>query len=117
MPYHYSNPKRANVETFYRDSCFVRFGLHCVDGCDRTFDTCNHVGWYWQACFPGCLPDSDPSGPFATEAEALADALEGMTDDTGDSCRECGGTDALPDLGDLGIPICAECGGNIEKGE
>lgn len=31
-------------------------------------------GWYWWACFPGCLPDSDPIGPFATEEEALADA-------------------------------------------
>lgn len=32
--------------------------------------------WYWH-CQPGCLPDSDPWGPFATEAEALADAREG----------------------------------------
>lgn len=31
-------------------------------------------GWYWQAGFPGCLPDGDPNGPFATEAEAIADA-------------------------------------------
>ena len=31
-------------------------------------------GYYWQACSPGCLPDSDPIGPFATKAEALADA-------------------------------------------
>lgn len=31
-------------------------------------------GWYWHSCFPGCLPDSDPMGPFATRAEALADA-------------------------------------------
>lgn len=31
-------------------------------------------GWYWWACFPGCLPDSEPIGPFATEAEAIADA-------------------------------------------
>lgn len=31
-------------------------------------------GWYWQACFPGCLPDGDPSGPFETEAEAVANA-------------------------------------------
>jgi hypothetical protein len=31
-------------------------------------------GWYWQACFPGCLPDGEPSGPFKTEDEALADA-------------------------------------------
>ena len=34
-------------------------------------------GWYWQSCFPGCLPDSDPIGPFDTEAEALADAQQG----------------------------------------
>ena len=32
------------------------------------------TGWYWWACFPGCLPDSEPVGPFNTEAEALADA-------------------------------------------
>jgi hypothetical protein len=34
----------------------------------------NDAGYYWQSCFPGCLPDSDPIGPFETEAEALADA-------------------------------------------
>ena len=33
-------------------------------------------GWYWWACFPGCLPDGEPSGPFDTEAEALADAQD-----------------------------------------
>ena len=33
-------------------------------------------GWYWWACFPGCLPDGDPVGPFATEDEAIADARE-----------------------------------------
>lgn len=34
-------------------------------------------GWFWQSCFPGCLPDSDPIGPFETHAEALADAQPG----------------------------------------
>ena len=33
-------------------------------------------GWYWWACFPGCMPDSDPIGPFQTEADALADAQD-----------------------------------------
>ncbi len=33
-------------------------------------------GWYWWACFPGCLPDSEPNGPFATEAEAISNALD-----------------------------------------
>lgn len=40
--------------------------------CDT--DPTDLVGWYWQACFPGCLPDGDPSGPFPSESEALADA-------------------------------------------
>ncbi len=31
-------------------------------------------GWYWWYCFPGCLPDGEPNGPFDTEAEAIADA-------------------------------------------
>lgn len=34
------------------------------------------AGWYWWACFPGCLPDGEPSGPFDTEEEALADARD-----------------------------------------
>jgi len=33
-------------------------------------------GWYWWTCLPGCLPDSDPFGPFESEEEALADARE-----------------------------------------
>jgi hypothetical protein len=34
-------------------------------------------GWYWQAGFPGCMPDSDaPSGPFASSRQALKDADE-----------------------------------------
>lgn len=33
-------------------------------------------GWFYWFCFPGCLPDSDPVGPFASEDEALADAQE-----------------------------------------
>ena len=44
---------------------------------DHATHKAEHLGWYWQSCFPGCLPDSDPIGPFATEAEALADAQEG----------------------------------------
>lgn len=33
-------------------------------------------GWFWWACFPGCLPDGPPTGPFDSHAEALADAQE-----------------------------------------
>jgi len=32
------------------------------------------AGWYWQSCFPGCLPDGDPIGPFETESAAIESA-------------------------------------------
>jgi hypothetical protein len=32
------------------------------------------AGWYYWACFPGCLPDSEPIGPFESEDEAIAEA-------------------------------------------
>ena len=35
------------------------------------------AGWYWWPCFPGCLPDSDPVGPFQSENDAIRHALEG----------------------------------------
>lgn len=33
-------------------------------------------GWFWWTCLPGCLPDSEPFGPFASELEAIDDARE-----------------------------------------
>lgn len=33
--------------------------------------------WYWWQRSPGDAPTGYPVGPFATEAEALADAREG----------------------------------------
>jgi hypothetical protein len=67
----YFDPKRArdphalpDCEVYYSDTADLIGG--------------NPAGWYWQACFPGCLPDGDPVGPFDTEADALADAQSGM---------------------------------------
>jgi hypothetical protein len=34
------------------------------------------AGWYYWNCFPGCLPDGDPVGPFDTEDEAIDAAQE-----------------------------------------
>lgn len=55
-------------------------------GSFETFFTCGSFeqdseesfspGFYWQACFPGCLPDGDPTGPFETEQDAIIDANE-----------------------------------------
>lgn len=36
-------------------------------------------GWYYWYCFPGCLPDSDPIGPFESEQSAITDAEENNT--------------------------------------
>ena len=33
-------------------------------------------GWYYWFCFPGCLADSEPIGPFATSDLAIKDAQD-----------------------------------------
>ena len=75
----YSDPKRASdpyalpdVEVFYDDA-------DVVNGHARNFDSEGNPvvpGWYWWTCLPGCLPDSEPNGPFVTREEALADAQQ-----------------------------------------
>jgi hypothetical protein len=87
----YSNPDRADdphalpdVEVFYhehmkRELCALNAGRMAERGGECILDDegdCMGTGWYWWPCFPGCLPDSDPIGPFKTEAEALADAQD-----------------------------------------
>ena len=39
------------------------------------------AGFYWWTCSPGCLPDSEASGPFETELEAIEDAGGGEYED------------------------------------
>lgn len=57
----------GRFEVFYKDA---------GTWCDEDGDLHAHgKGWYWWACFPDCLPDSDPSGPFDTEQQAIDDAL------------------------------------------
>ena len=43
---------------------------------DDENESANTGGWYWWACFPGCLPDGEPSGPFGSSRDALEDADE-----------------------------------------
>lgn len=70
MSQHYSDPARAqdphalpNIEVFY-----------VAPGEDGP------PGWYWWACFPGCLPDGEAEGPYITEAEAVLAAREANHD-------------------------------------
>lgn len=77
MSQFYSDPKRESdpgalpdMEAFHRTVAQNR--------ADNWVDAHDHepfaAGWYWWACFPGCLPDSESSGPFDTEDAAIADA-------------------------------------------
>lgn len=79
-----------DVEVFYSKhaECCDDCGTVYLDGkpdkgaCDCEPNAYAVPGWFWWSCFPGCLPDSEPNGPFATEAEALADAQDGCDDET-----------------------------------
>jgi hypothetical protein len=65
MTMYYSDPrdekdpnKRPDIEVFYRGPS------------NRLYQP----GWYWWHREPDSIPDSEPTGPFDTEQEALADA-------------------------------------------
>lgn len=69
MSQFYTDPRRASdkwslpdAEVFYADDL--------TDDDDEPMD----AGYYYWHCFPGCLPDSDPIGPFDTEEAAIEDA-------------------------------------------
>ena len=97
MSQHYSNPARESEETALPDvevwhslyrTCPECKTLVLSNGdtrtacpnCGRMISGYDDKGWFWWACFPGCLPDSDPFGPFPTKAQALADAQD---------CNDC----------------------------
>ncbi len=70
----YSDPSREDDAHALPD-----IEVWCHDGSDDITDDEGEpmpAGFYWWSCFPGCLPDSEPFGPYDTEAEALADAQD-----------------------------------------
>lgn len=91
MSQHYTDENRASdkwslpdVETFYhqhakRERCALNAGdkarLYGECIVDADGDCCG-TGWYYWHCLPGCMPDSDPIGPYPTEADALKAARE-----------------------------------------
>lgn len=36
----------------------------------------NAAGWYYWFCFPGCMPEGEPIGPYETE-QAAVEAMRG----------------------------------------
>lgn len=100
----YSNPARESeggalpdVEVFYVATSTYGTELcpQCMNGSSEGADPLtspfterehitDHTGFYWQSCFPGCLPDGEPNGPFDTEAEATYDAQFDAMGEPGD---------------------------------
>jgi hypothetical protein len=70
-----------DAETFYMTaSDFVNAEegtwMHDRMSDDRDASADSLAGWYYWFCIPGCLPDSEPSGPFETEQDAIDDASQ-----------------------------------------
>lgn len=80
----YSDPRRENEPTSLPDvEVFFMTPEEAIRHTEQSDDDSlgYEPGWYYWFCFPGCLPDSEPIGPFGTEQEALEDAQEGSGDD------------------------------------
>lgn len=75
----YSDPSREDdafalpdIEVFYMTDVEV-----AESDCFEDIEVADRAGgWFYWSCLPGCLPDSDPCGPYATEAEALKAAQD-----------------------------------------
>jgi hypothetical protein len=67
----YFNPERAE-DPYALPDCEVFYADDLEDENGEILP----AGWYWWSCFPGCLPDGDPVGPFDSEEDALADAQD-----------------------------------------
>ena len=60
----------GSFEVFWHDGGYI-------ETCDDPgVDIETRKGWYWQAGFPGCMPDGDANGPFASSRAAHKDADE-----------------------------------------
>ena len=58
----------GSMEVFWHENTYGDI-LECDEDGNRM-----EPGWYWWACWPGCLPDGEPTGPFACSRDALEDA-------------------------------------------
>jgi hypothetical protein len=62
--------------SFHAEYTQEEYGSFCVFWDNDTCGVANGPGWYWWACFPGCIPDGDAIGPFASSRAAHRNADE-----------------------------------------
>jgi len=104
MPYHYTDESKASDEpalpdvevfkSFYDAKTQLPLGPGSIGVFHKLMEDGEPMGWYYAHGTPGCLWDSDPVGPFDSEADALKAAREaagfcehGVADE--DICEEC----------------------------
>ncbi len=73
--YIYSDPSRA-TDTYALPDVEV---WHHASGSGDMSGGEYAPGWYFWYCFPGCLPEGDPWGPYLTRQEAI-DAAQDIYD-------------------------------------
>lgn len=63
----------GSFQTFYADQgdCADLAKAEIAAGVPAEDRITYQPGWYWWACFPGCLPDGEPMGPFESEQAAI----------------------------------------------
>lgn len=75
--YHRFHTELPNREEYGSFEVFWHDGREWRGDASAWIETPDYApGWYWRACSPGCLPDGEPSGPFASSRLALEDADE-----------------------------------------
>lgn len=67
-------PRKAYDRTYAADICSGEYGESGCEG--HGCEHCPEPGWYYQFCFPGCMPESDPFGPYPTAEEATRAAQD-----------------------------------------
>jgi hypothetical protein len=81
MTQFYTDPTRENdphalpdAEAFHvaKGDDAIKFARDVFDEPNDGLD--EYAGWWWWSCQPGCLPYSEPDGPFDTEAAAIGHA-------------------------------------------
>jgi hypothetical protein len=62
-----------SVEVFYFDAnSWSGEDMWCIMENGEVYES----GWYFWYCKPGCLPDSDPYGPYSSRAAAEAAVMD-----------------------------------------
>ena len=84
MSQQYSDTTRADEQSALPDVEVFYMSQGEIDDLERDGEETelHEEGWYFWSCFPGCLPDSDPVGPFTSEQLAVDAARESNRADT-----------------------------------